>query len=59
MGTIFKVLLDLLQYCFHFMFWFSGQEACGVLGPWPEIEPAPSALEGKALTTGPPGNSHK
>ena len=39
------------------MFWFFGYEACGTLAPWPGIEPAPSALEGKVLTTGPPGKS--
>ena len=40
-----------------FMFWFFGHKACGILAPWPGIEPAPSALEGKVLTTGPPGKS--
>ena len=39
------------------MFWFSDQEACGILIPWPGIEPTPSALEGKVLTTGLPGKS--
>ena len=39
------------------MFWFFGQEACGILAPRPGIEPAPPALEGKVLTTGPPGKS--
>ena len=39
------------------MFWSFGREACGVLAPLPGIEPAPSALEGKVLTTGPPGKS--
>ena len=39
------------------MFWFSGQEAYGVLAPWPGIEPTLPALEGKVLTTGPPGAS--
>ena len=32
-----------------------GQEACGILSPWPGTEPAPSALEGEVVTTGPPG----
>ena len=31
----------MLQYCFCFMFWFSGLEACGILAPWPGIEPIP------------------
>ena len=39
------------------MFWFFGPEACGILAPWPGIEPAPPALEGKVLTTGPTGKS--
>ena len=39
------------------MFWFFDHEACGILAPWPGIEPAPHALEGKVLTTGPPGKS--
>ena len=39
------------------MFWFFGPEACGILAPRPGIEPAPPALEGEVLTTGPPGKS--
>ena len=39
------------------MFWYFGREACGILAPWPGIEPAPPALESKVLTTGPPGKS--
>ena len=39
------------------MFWFFGPEACGILAPWPGIKPAPPALEGEVLTTGPPGKS--
>ena len=39
------------------MFWFFGHEACGILTPWAGIEPAPPALKGKVLTTGPPGKS--
>ena len=30
-----------------------------VLAPWLGIEPAPPALEGRVLTTGPPGKPHK
>ena len=37
------------------MFWFFGHEACGIFAPQPGIEPAPAALEGKVLTTGPSG----
>ena len=48
MWTIFfKSLLNLLQYCFCFMFWLFGRETCGVLDPQPGIEPAPSALKVK------------
>ena len=35
------------------MFWFFGREACGILAPRREIEPAPPALEGEVLTIGP------
>ena len=39
------------------MFWFFGQEACGILVPQPGLEPTAPALEGKVLTTRPPGKS--
>ena len=52
-----KSLLNLLQYCFHFMFWFFGREACGIRVPQPGIEPAPPVWEVEVLTTGPPGKS--
>ena len=41
------------------MFWFFGPDpkACGILIPWSRIEPSSPALEGKVLTTGPPGKS--
>ena len=32
--------------------------ACGILAPWPGIEPGSPALQGRFLTTGPPGKSH-
>ena len=54
-----KSLLNRLQYCFCFMVWFSGHEACGVLAPWLGIEPTSPALEVEILTTGPPGKSLK
>ena len=41
------------------MFWFFGQEACGILAPRPGIKPAPTALEDEVLTTGPPGKSQQ
>ena len=55
MWTILKSLLNLLQYCFSFMFWFFGPGACGILAPRPGIELASPALEGEVLTTGQPG----
>ena len=39
------------------MFWFFGHGTCGILAPQPGIEPPSPALEGKVLTTGPPGKS--
>ena len=57
-GPFLSSLLTLLQHCFCFMFWFFGQEACGISAPWPETEPTPSLLEGGVLTTGLPGKSH-
>ena len=33
--------------------------ACGILVPWPGIEPASPALEVRFFTTGPPGRSQK
>ena len=51
MWTIFKVVLNLLQYCLCFMFWFFGHKACGILFPRSGIEPTTSAFEGKVLTT--------
>ena len=57
MLTIFKVFIEFLQYCFCFMFWFLGREACGISAPRQGVEPIPPALEGEVLTTGPPGKS--
>ena len=48
-------LLNLLQYCFCFMFCFSVRKACGILAPPPGTEPIPPAFEDEALTSGPPG----
>ena len=39
------------------MFWFFGQEVPGILANLPGIDLAPPVLEGKALTTGQPGQS--
>ena len=57
MWTIFKVLLNLIQYCFCFMFLFFGCVACGISAPQSRIKPRPPVLEGKVLTTGLPGKS--
>ena len=57
-GPLFyKSLVNLLQYCFCFMFWFFGHEARGILAPRPGIKHAPPTLEGEVLITGPPGKS--
>ena len=54
-----KSLLNLLQYCLLFMFWFFGCEAHGILAPWSGMELAPPILEGKVQNTGPPGKSSR
>ena len=54
--TIFKVFIEFVTILFLF---YVGHEACGIIAPQPGIEPAPPALEGKVLTTGPPGKSQK
>ena len=41
----------MLQYCFSFMFWFFGREACGISVLWPGIEPTSPALEREVPTT--------
>ena len=54
-GPFLNPLLNLLQYCFCFVFWFFGLKAYVVLAPGIGIEPTTPALEGKVLTTGSPG----
>ena len=50
--TIFNPLLNLLHYCFYFMFCFVyGHKACGILAFQPGIEPP--AVEGEVFTSGP------
>ena len=56
-GPFLKSLLNLLQYCFCFMFCFFPPQACVILAPQSGIKPATSALEGEVLTTGPPRKS--
>ena len=41
-----KSLLNFLQHCFCFMFWFCGHESCGILALKPGVEPTLLALEG-------------
>ena len=39
------------------MFWLSGPDVCGILASHQGMEPAPPALEGEVLPTGPPGKA--
>ena len=58
MWTIFKVFIEFVTILLLFyVFWLFGHETCGILAPSPGIEPAPPALEGEVLTTGPHGKS--
>ena len=41
------------------MLFFFGGEAHGILAPQLGIKPIPTALEGRILTTGPPGKSRE
>ena len=50
MTFFLKSFLNLLQYCFCFMFWFFGHKAYGILAPQLGIESEPPALEGQVLT---------
>ena len=52
-GPFLKPLLNLLQYCFWFMFCFCSCKPCGILISKPGIKPTCPALEGEVLTTGP------
>ena len=53
-GPFLKSLLNLLQYCFGFIFWFFVCEAYRILDPSPGIKLTPPALEGEVLATRPP-----
>ena len=58
MWTVFKVFIEFVTILLlFFMFWVFGPEACGILAPRPGVKLTPPALEGKVLTTGPPGKS--
>ena len=62
MWTIF-FFLSLYWICYSIAsvlcFLVLGHLVCGILAPWPGIEPAPPAVEGEVLTTGLPGKSIK
>ena len=47
----FKSSLNLLQYCFCFMFCFFGPGAYGILVPQTGIEPTHPVSEGEVLNT--------
>ena len=59
MWTIFKVFIEsvVVLLLFYVLIFFFGSEACGILAPQPGVKPAPPALGGKVLTTGPSGKS--
>ena len=52
-----RVFIEFFTISFLFYVLFFGHEACQFLAPWLGIEPAPPALEGEVLTTGPHGKS--
>ena len=59
MWTVFKVFTEFVTTKTLLLFYVLvfGHEACGILAPQPGTEPTTPALEGKVLTTGPPGKS--
>ena len=59
MWIIFNVFIEFVTVLFLYYVWggFFGHEACGILARWRGTKLTPPALEGKVLTTGPPGNS--
>ena len=56
-GPFLKSLLNMLQYCFSLTFFFFCLKAHVILGPQPETELTPPALEGDVLTDRWPGKS--
>ena len=57
--TIFKVFTEFVTILLLFyVYGFFGHKACGILAPWPGIEPTPPPVKGEVPTTGPPGKSH-
>ena len=66
MWTIFKVFIEFITILLLFYVFsvclsvcFPSCEACGILTPWPGIEPTPLELEGEILTIEPTEKSHK
>ena len=59
MWTIFEVFIEFVTMLFLFygLFVCFRCKACGIFASWPRIQLALPALEGKVLTTGPPGKS--
>ena len=55
-GPFLKSLLNLVQYCFCFMFLFFVHEACEILVPYPGTKPTPCALD-SSLNHWTPGKS--
>ena len=53
---IFIILIEFVTILFMSFFFFC-HKACGILAPRPLMQLAPSVLEGKVLTSGPPGKS--
>ena len=54
MWIIFQVFIEyVVIFLLLFMFWYFGQEACGILASRPGVEPQLPALEGEIFTTGP------
>ena len=53
-----KFSLNLLHFCFCFMSWVCSHRVCMISAPRPETKPAPLALEGEVLTTGPQGSPY-
>ena len=45
------------MFLFYIVLFFFGHETCRILAPQLGIEPEAPTLEGKVLTTGPPGKS--
>ena len=54
MWTIFKVFIEFVTI--FLVFYVFGCEGCGILALRMGPEPAPTAMDGEVLTTGPPGN---